>query len=143
MNKKKILWILLGVLDLGIVTFLFVVHIVMLSHVIGKTPLEVQLFAKGEGLFPYLAGHLDVYGYAFVIPLFVVLAANIVGLVIYIKKVTKKEKVSVKGLNNDDLQLIISKLSVLQNDNPRIKKFIHNLTTQKEIKENVNEKNIL
>ena len=54
-----------------------------------------------------------------------------------------EEKVSVKGLNNDDLQLIISKLSVLQNDNPRIKKFIHNLTTQKEIKENVNEKNIL
>ena len=110
MNKKKILWILLGVLDLGIVTFLFVVHIVMLSHVIGKTPLEVQLFAKGEGLFPYLAGHLDVYGYAFVIPLFVVLAANIVGLVIYIKKVTKKEKVSVKDLSDEEKEALKKEL---------------------------------
>ena len=47
-----------------------------------------------------------------------------------------EQKVSVKNLNADDLQLIISKLSSLQNDNPRIKTFIHNLTTQKEIKEN-------
>lgn len=47
-----------------------------------------------------------------------------------------EQKVSVKNLNADDLQLIISKLSLLQNDNPRIKTFIHNLTTQKEIKEN-------
>ena len=47
-----------------------------------------------------------------------------------------EQKVSVKNLNADDLQLIISKLSLLQNDNPRIKAFIHNLTTQKEIKEN-------
>ena len=47
-----------------------------------------------------------------------------------------EQKVSVKNLNVDDLQLIISKLSLLQNDNPRIKDFIHNLTTQKEIKEN-------
>ena len=47
-----------------------------------------------------------------------------------------EQKVSVKNLNVDDLQLIIRKLSLLQNDNPRIKDFIHNLTTQKEIKEN-------
>ena len=54
-----------------------------------------------------------------------------------------EQKVSVKNLNTDDLQLIISKLSLLQNDNPRIRNFIHNLTTQKEIKEKDNEKNVL
>ena len=110
MNKKKILWISIGVLDLAVVTFLFVVHIIMLSHVIGKTPLEVQMYAKGSGLFPYLVGHLDVYGYAFVIPLFVILAANIVALVIYIKKITKKDKVSVKDLSEEEKEALRKEL---------------------------------
>ena len=111
MNKKKILWILLAVLDFGVVTFLFVVHIIMLSHVVGKTASEIQAFASGKGLFPYLAGHLDVYGYAFVIPLFVVLAANIIGLVIYIKKVTKKEnRVSVSDLSEEEKEALKKEL---------------------------------
>lgn len=44
-------------------------------------------------------------------------------------------KVSVERLTSDDLQLIISKLSSLQEDNPRVKAFINKLSTQKEIKE--------
>lgn len=47
-----------------------------------------------------------------------------------------EQKVSVERLNPDDLQLIISKLLSLQDDNPRIKSFINKLATQKEIKEN-------
>lgn len=117
MNKKKILWICLGVLDLAIVAFFFVVHIVMLTNVIGKTPLEVQLFAQGEGLFPYLAAHLDVYLWAFVVPLFVILAANIVGLVIYIRKITKKEKVTVNDLTDEEKEALKKELlQDLQND---------------------------
>ena len=50
-----------------------------------------------------------------------------------------EQKVSVEKLNSDDLQLIISKLSSLQDDNPRIKSFIHKLSTQKEINEMENE----
>ena len=50
-----------------------------------------------------------------------------------------EQKVSIEKLNSDDLQLIISKLSLLQNDNPRIKAFIHNLSTLKEFKEMENE----
>ena len=50
-----------------------------------------------------------------------------------------EQQVSVEKLNSDDLQLIISKLSLLQNDNPRIKAFIHNLSTLKEFKEMENE----
>ena len=46
-----------------------------------------------------------------------------------------EQKVSVEKLNTDDLQLIIEMLSLLQNDNPRIKKFVHNLSTLKEYKE--------
>lgn len=110
MNKKKILWISLGVLDLGIVIFLFVVHIVMLANVVGKSSAEIQEFAKGSGLFAYLAGHLDVYGFAFVVPLFVILALNIVGLVIYIKKSTKKKAVTVSDLSDAEKEALKKEL---------------------------------
>lgn len=46
-----------------------------------------------------------------------------------------EQKVSVEKLNSDDLQLIISKLSMLQIDNPRIKAFCNNLSTQIKVKE--------
>ena len=110
MNKKKILWISLAVLDVALVVFLFVVHIVMLSNVVGKTPEEIAAFANGSGLFAYLAGHIDVYGYAFVIPLFVVLAANIVGLVFYIKKATKKKAVTVSDLTDEEKEALKKEL---------------------------------
>ena len=110
MNKKKILWIAIGVLDFAIVTFLFVVHIVMLSHIMGKTPEQIAVYAKGEGLFPYLAAHINVYGYAFVIPLFVVLAANIIGLVIYIKKSTKKQAITVNDLSEEEKEALKKEL---------------------------------
>lgn len=110
MNKKKILWISLGVLDVAIVIFLFVVHIIMLANVVGKTPEQIAEFASGSGLFSYLAGHLDVYGYAFVIPLFVILAANIVGLVIYIKKATKKKAITVSDLSDEEKEALKKEL---------------------------------
>ncbi len=110
MDKKKILWISLGVLDIAAVTFLFVVHIIMLANVVGKTPAQIEAFSKGPGLFPYLAGHINIYGYAFVIPLFVILAANIVGLVIYIKKATKKKPVTVNDLSEEEREALKKEL---------------------------------
>ena len=110
MKNKKILWIALGVLDVAIVGFLFVIHILMLANVIGKTPDVVAEFAKGEGLLPFLAGHLAVYGFGFVIPLFVVLAANIIGLVIYMRKSMKKEKVTVSDLSDEEKEALKKEL---------------------------------
>ena len=110
MNKKKILWISLAVVDVAVVVFLFVVHIAMLSNVVGKTPEQIAKFAKGKGLFPYLAGHIDIYGYAFVIPLFVVLAANIVGLVSYIRKTTKKQAITVSDLSDEEKEALKKEL---------------------------------
>ena len=110
MKNKKILWIILAVLDVAVVIFLFVVHIIMLANVVGKTPAQVQQFAQGKGLFPYLAGHLTVYGCAFVIPLFVILAGNIVGLVLYIRKSLKKEKVTVNDLSDEEKEALKKEL---------------------------------
>ena len=77
---------------------------------IGKTPAAVQDFAKGQGLFPYLAGHLAVYGFAFVLPLFLILAANIIGLVLYIRRTTKKEKVTVSDLSDEEKEALKKEL---------------------------------
>ena len=118
MKSKKILWICLGVLDVGIVGFLFVVHILMLANVVGKDPEYIQTFAAGDGLLPYLAGHLSVYGFAFVIPLFVILAANIVGLVLYMKKSLKKSAVTVNDLSDAEKEALKKELlKDLENDN--------------------------
>lgn len=110
MNRKKILFIIIAALDVAVVTFLFVVHIIMLANVVGKSPAYVQEFAKGKGLFPYLAGHLVVYGCAFVIPLFVILAANIVGLVLYIRRSTAKAQVTVNDLTEDEKEALRKEL---------------------------------
>ena len=110
MNKKRILLIILAVLDAGIVAFLFVVHIGMLINVVGKSAQEVQILAEGEGLFAFLAGNLTVYGVAFVIPLFLILAANIVGLVLYVRKATKKEQVTIGDLSEDERDLLKKEL---------------------------------
>lgn len=110
MKNKKILWICLGVLDVAVVTFLFVVHIMMLANVIGKSAQEVQILAQGDGLIAFLAGHLAVYGFAFVVPLFVILAANIVGLVIFMKKSMKKERVTVSDLSAEEREALKKEL---------------------------------
>ena len=110
MDKKKILWIALGVVDIAVVVFFFVVHIVMLSNVVGKTPEQIAEFAQGSGLFAFLAGHIDIYGYAFVIPLFVVLAANIVGLVIYIRRSTKKQEITINDLSEEEKEALKKEL---------------------------------
>jgi len=110
MNKKKILWISIGVVDVAVVAFLFVIHILMLSNVIGKNPAELIEFTKQKGFIPYLAGHLNVYGFAFVVPLFVVLAANIVGLVLYLKKGLKREKITAQDLSEEEKEALKKEL---------------------------------
>ena len=111
MKNNKLLWIIIGAIDVEIVGFLFVVHIMMLIQVIGKSPAELQVMIKdGKGLVPYLAGHLSVYGFAFVIPLFVVLAANIVGLVLYLRKNLKREKITANDLTDEEKEALKKEL---------------------------------
>ena len=82
----------------------------MLANVIGKTPVEIHALAEQDGLIGYLAGHLTVYGCAFVIPLFLVLAANIVGLVLYLKKSMKRGKVTANDLTEEEREALKKEL---------------------------------
>ena len=107
MNKKKILWISLGALDLAIVVFLFVIHIIMLAIVLGG---NVESYKAGTGFISYLINHTTFYGCVFVIPLFVLLALNIVGLVLYMKKTTKKKAVTVNDLTDEEKEALKKEL---------------------------------
>ena len=110
MKNKKVLWICLAALDVAVVGFLFVVHIIMLANIVGKSPAEVHELANGTGLVAFLAGHLSVYGFAFVLPFFLVLAANIVGLVFYLKKNLKRGKVTAADLSEEEKEALKKEL---------------------------------
>ena len=83
----------------------------MLANIVGKNPAQISELAKeGQGLVGFLAGHLLVYGLAFVVPLFVILAANIIGLVFYLKKNLTREKITAKDLTEEEKEALKKEL---------------------------------
>lgn len=111
MKNKKILFYAIGALDVAIVGFLFVIHILMLIQVISKSPAVLDDYLKhGTGFIHYLACNLKVYGFAFVIPTFVVLSANIVCLVLYLKKGLKREKITASDLTEEEKEALKKEL---------------------------------
>lgn len=91
MKKSTKYLIIAGVaVDVAITIFLFVISIIMLA-MLGKYGDAKQAAANAQGLILYLLKNTNVYFWAFVFPLFVLLAGNIVGLVFYVKKTSAKE----------------------------------------------------
>ena len=97
MKFKKPLFIALVSLDVAITVFYLVVSIIMLSAT-ATTKLED---VDPNTFIGYLQLHTTFYLWVFVVPLFVLLAANIVGLVIYVRKTTKQEPVKVDDLTDE------------------------------------------
>ena len=96
-NFKKPLIIAGLVLDVGVTIFLFVISIMILAKVIPAATLN-EAINNASGLIKYLLKNPTVYLVGFVIPLFVLLALNVVGLIIYVKKTS-----GVKPAQLDDL----------------------------------------
>ena len=95
MKKNQKILLISGVaVDISITLFLFVVSIVMLV-LVGKYGVK-DAVNHVDGLFLYLLKHTTFYFWVFVFPLFVLLAANIVGLVFYVKKTSAKENAPTK-----------------------------------------------
>ena len=94
-KTKKILIIAGIVLDVAITIFLFVVSIIMLA-----TMPDNAASIDASTFIGYLQGHPTVYLWAFVIPLFLLLALNITVLVWYVKKVGNK-KIGLSDLNDE------------------------------------------
>ena len=105
MKIKKPLFIAIVALDLGLTIFFLVISIIMLANTVGKTPAEIAANA-GNGLIGYLQNHTTVYGLAFVVPLFVLLAGNIVGLVIFVKKTSKSEPAKLDDLSEEQKEAL-------------------------------------
>ena len=104
---KKPLFITLITLDVAVTIFLFVLSIIMLANA-GKTDVERQAMTGFIGWLVNLEAW--VYGVAFVVPLFVLLAVNVVGLVIYVKRATKKEPVKVSDLTDEQKEALKKEL---------------------------------
>ena len=106
MKNKKVLWISLIALDVAITIFMFVIHIIMLAKTVGGNgTLESEKTMIG-----WLQRNLTAYLWIFVIPLFVILAGNIVGLVLYVKKSAKKEAVKVDNLSDEQKEALRKEL---------------------------------
>ena len=91
MNKTLKKGLLIGgiVLDVGITVFLLVVSIIMLATM-PKNSIEMSEAIEKNGQFiGYLQQNPTVYLFTCVVPLFLLLGVNIVGLVMYIKKAGK------------------------------------------------------
>ena len=91
MKKSTKILIIAGVaVDVAVTVFLFVISLIMLVT-LGKYGDAKQAIANTQpGLKLFLLQNTNVYFWAFVFPLFVLLAGNIVGLVFYVKKTSDK-----------------------------------------------------
>ena len=108
MKNKKPLIIALLVLDLILTLGLSVFNIIMLINVVGKNAADI---AAMDGFLGYLAQHAtNVYLPAFVLPLFILLAGNIILLVWYVRKSTKKEPVKVEDLSEEQKEALRKEL---------------------------------
>ena len=91
MKKSTKILIIAGIaVDVAITIFLFVISIIMLV-MLGKYGSAQEAIRHAEGLTLYLLQHTTLYFWAFVFPLFILLAGNILGLVFYVKKTSAKE----------------------------------------------------
>ena len=110
MKNKKWLWISVGALDIALTVFFFVIHVIMIASVVGKTEEQVTQLRNSGTFIGYLAANNLVYLLAFVVPTFIILAANIVGLVFYVRKQTKKEPVKVTDLTEEQKEALKKEL---------------------------------
>ena len=107
MKNKKPLFIVLIALDVIITIALFGISIIMLVNA-SKNAAERAAMTGFVGWLVNLEAW--VYGVVFVVPLFILLAANIVGLVIYVKKSTKAEPKKVSDLSEEEKEALRQEL---------------------------------
>lgn len=109
-NQKKILYIACISIDVIITVALLVISLMMLIKSGTLTSNELALIkangGEGYGFIGYLIAHTTTYFCGFVLPLFILLAINIIGLVIYVRKETKKEPVKVNDLSDEQKEAL-------------------------------------
>ena len=111
MNKyKKPLLIALVVLDVAITTFFLVLSIMILVKVVPAKTLN-EAIANSDGLVKAILQMKPVVSFfVFVLPMFLVLAGNIVGLMLFVRKTTKKEPAKIEDLSEEQKEALRQEL---------------------------------
>ena len=121
MNQKykKPLFITLIALDVALTMFFFVISLIVLTKMAGSNTID-EAIAKSGKFIQFLLKNKWIYLWCFVIPLFVLLAVNIVGLVIYVRKTTKKEPAKLEDLSDEQKEALRQELlKDLQGENKK------------------------
>ena len=111
MNKyKKPLLIALVVLDVAITTFFLVLSIMILVKVVPAKTLN-EAIANSDGLVKAILQMKPVVSFfVFVLPMFLVLAGNIIGLMLFVRKTTKKEPAKIEDLSEEQKEALRQEL---------------------------------
>ena len=111
MKKYKTpLLIAVVVLDVALITFFLVVSIMLIATV-SKYKTPENALANTTGLIHgILAMGKWPSVFALVVPMFLVLAANIVGLMLFVRKTTKKEPAKISDLSDEQKEALRQEL---------------------------------
>ena len=117
-TKKILFFIGLGI-DIAATIFLFVVAIIMIVTM-PKTQFDMNTAIEDNGPFiGYLQQHSTLYFFTCVLPLILLLGVNIVFLILYVRKQSKKEEKSVDDLSEEQKAALRAELlKELQGEQP-------------------------
>lgn len=105
-KAKKILFIALFCLDIALTIALFVISIIMLATM----PEDIGSITGNEGMIQYFQKNPTVFLVAIVLPLFLLLFANIAILVWYVKKVNKPKEAKLSELTDEEKEKLKQEL---------------------------------
>lgn len=107
-KAKKVLFIALFCLDIALTIALFVISIIMLATMPSAT--ELAAMTGKEGMIQYFQKNPTVFLVAIVLPLFLLLFANIAILVWYVKKVNKPKEAKLSELTDEEKEKLKQEL---------------------------------
>ncbi len=107
---KKPLLISLIAVDFVITVALLVISIIMIATIVSHNNDPKAAAEASSGPIKYFIEHNMAYLCFCVIPLFLLLAANIVGLVIYVRKTSKKEPAKLEDLSDEQKEALRQEL---------------------------------
>ncbi|MGM9873308.1 MAG: hypothetical protein ACI31G_00070 [Bacilli bacterium] len=104
-KNKKILFATLFGLDVALTLFLFIISIIMIATM-PTTPEEVTINLNKSGMIPYFQNNPTVFLFVIVIPLFLLLVANIIATVVYVKKTSKGKQITIEDLTPEQKEAL-------------------------------------
>lgn len=108
-NNKLPLYIALLALDFALTVFLLVIAIIMLVKTASMNSAD-YVGLEVTDMISYFQKNPMVYGFTCVVPLFVLLIGNIIILVLYVRKTSKKEPVKVNDLSEEEKEALRQEL---------------------------------